>query len=207
MLPTSTPPVSGAPTTVPGTPPVSPAPTAAPTAVATTGAPAPPIAFDPNVNQCELTPIPKLAIGDSVMEGAAAQLSAAGFCVDATQSRAFIGGIDDLQRLHAAGKLGQVVVVALGTNGPIGNGQLTAMMNELAQVPTVVMVTTKADRDYVARNNARIREMPATWPNVKVVDWEALAATCPGFCFYEDGIHLPPDGRNYYAQQIVAVTG
>ena len=69
------------------------------------------------------------------MEGAAAQLSAAGFCVDATQSRAFIGGIDDIQKLHAAGKLGQVVVVALGTNGPIGNGQLTAMMNELAQVP------------------------------------------------------------------------
>ena len=188
-------------------PPVSPAPTAAATAVATTAAPPPPIAFDPNVNQCELTPIPKLAIGDSVMVGAAAQLSAAGFCVDAEQSRAFIGGIDDIQQLHAVGKLGQVVVVALGTNGPIGNGQLTAMMNELAQVPTVVMVTTKADRDYVARNNARIREMPATWPNVKVVDWEALAANCPGQCFYEDGIHLPPDGRNYYAQQIVAVTG
>ena len=49
--------------------------------------------------------------------------------------------------------------------------------------------------------------MPATWPNVKVVDWEALAASCPGQCFYDDGIHLPPDGRNYYAQQIVAVTG
>ncbi len=192
-----------APTTPPATPTVSAAPTVAPTSVAA----APPIAFDPNVNQCELTPIPKLAIGDSVMEGAAAQLSAAGFCVDAKQSRAFIGGIDDIQQLHAAGKLGQVVVVALGTNGPIGNGQLTSMMNELAQVPTVVMVTTKADRDYVARNNARIREMPATWPNVKVVDWEALAASCPGQCFYDDGIHLPPDGRNYYAQQIVAVTG
>jgi peptidoglycan/LPS O-acetylase OafA/YrhL len=201
--------VSAAPTTVAGGTPTTPPPTPVPTAVVpvTTGTPAPAIAFDPAVNQCELLPIPKLAIGDSVMLGAADQLRAAGFCVDAQESRAFVGGLDDIQKLHAAGKLGQVVVVALGTNGPIGNGQLTALMNELAQVPTVVMVTTKADREYVARNNARIREMPATWPNVKVVDWEALAATCPGQCFYEDGIHLPPDGRNYYAQQIVAVTG
>jgi peptidoglycan/LPS O-acetylase OafA/YrhL len=217
-VPTTAVPTTVAPT-VSAAPPGSVTPTSAPTDPASTqpateaatttvaAAPPPAIGVDPNVNQCELTPIPKLAIGDSVMEGAAAQLSAAGFCVDAKQSRAFVGGIEDVQGLRAAGKLGQVVVVALGTNGPIGNGQLTAMMDELAQVPLVVMVTTKADRDYVARNNARIREMPATWPNVKVVDWEALAASCPGQCFYEDGIHLPPDGRNYYAQQIVAVTG
>ncbi len=206
---TVAPTVSAAPTTVAGVAPVSTPATSAPTDAppVTTATPPPAVVVDPAVDQCTLTPIPKLAIGDSVMLGAAAPLKAAGFCVDAIESRAFIGGVDDIQKLHAAGKLGQVVVVALGTNGPIGNGQLTAMMNELAQVPTVVMVTTKADRDYVARNNARIREMPATWPNVKVVDWEALAASCPGQCFYEDGIHLPPDGRNYYAQQIVAVTG
>jgi hypothetical protein len=71
----------------------------------------------------------------------------------------------------------------------------------------VVLVTTKADRDYVARNNDRLRAMPATYPNVKVVDWANLAATCPGNCFYDDGIHLRPDGRRFYAQQIVAVTG
>jgi hypothetical protein len=141
------------------------------------------------------------------MLGAATQLNAAGFCVDAEESRAFINGVDRVMRLRADGKIGPIVVVALGTNGPIGDGQLTALMNELSTVPLVVMVTTKADRSYVARNNERIRAMPATWPNVKVVDWEALAASCPGHCFYDDGIHLPPDGRRFYAEQIVAVTG
>jgi peptidoglycan/LPS O-acetylase OafA/YrhL len=207
VAPPATPPASAAPTTAAAAPTATPPPSAAPTVAPTTPAPPPAVAVDPAVDQCTLTPIPKLAIGDSVMLGAAAQLNAAGFCVDAIESRAFINGVDDVMRLHAAGKLGQIVVVALGTNGPIGNGQLTALMNELGGVPLVVMVTTKADRDYVARNNDRIRAMPATWPNVKVVDWANLAASCPGQCFYDDGIHLPPDGRNFYAQQIVAVTG
>ena len=79
---------------------------------------------------------PRYALGDSVMLGAAAELSAAGFCVDAVQSRAFVGGIDVLQRSTPRASSGQIVVVALGTNGPIGDGELTAMMTELAAVPT-----------------------------------------------------------------------
>jgi peptidoglycan/LPS O-acetylase OafA/YrhL len=194
-----------APTTVAAAPApaATPAPATAPPPAPTTAAPPPPPTGDP----CTASPIAKYAIGDSVMLGAAVPLNRAGFCVDAIESRAFANGVDRLTQLHAANRLGPVVVVALGTNGPIGNGELTRMMTQLGGVPTVVLVTTKADRDYVARNNDRIRAMPATYPNVKVVDWANLAASCPGNCFYDDGIHLRPDGRQFYAQQIVAVTG
>jgi hypothetical protein len=64
-------------------------------------------------------------------------------------------------------------VVGLGTNGPIPDDQLTRMMQELAEVPLVVMVTTKAPRNYVAGNNEKIRALPQQYPNVKVVDWAA----------------------------------
>ena len=73
------------------------------------------------------------------------------------------------------------------------------MMAELAGVPQVVVVTTKADRGYVPPNNELLRALPATYPNVTVVDWAIESAACPGNCFYDDGIHLPPDGRTYYA--------
>jgi hypothetical protein len=145
-----------------------------------------------------------LAVGDSVMLGAAAQLAANGFCVDAVESRAFVNGLDQVMKLHAAGRLGDVVVVALGTNGAIGSGDLERLMAELAGVPQVVVVTTKADRGYVAANNEQLRALPATYPNVRVFDWEAAAPTCPGDCLYSDGIHLPPDGREFYAAQILA---
>jgi hypothetical protein len=141
------------------------------------------------------------------MLGAAAPLAGAGFCVDAVASRAFVNGLQRVLELRAADRLGPVVVVALGTNGPIRDGQLGQMMTELAAVPTVVVVTTKADREYVAGNNDKLRALPAVFPNVRVVDWAAAAPACPGDCFYDDGIHLRPDGRVYYAEQITAVTG
>ena len=100
-----------------------------------------------------------------------------------------------------------MVVVALGTNGPIGGDDLGRLMGELAGVPLVAIVTTKADRTYVPGNNDRLRALPTTYPNVRLVDWAAVAADCPGDCFYDDGIHLKPDGRTFYAQQVTAVTG
>ena len=141
------------------------------------------------------------------MLGAAAQLSGAGYCVDAVVSRAFVNGLQQVIDLHVANRLGPVVVVALGTNGPIGDADLGRMMGELAAVPLVVVVTTKADRGYVAGNNDKLRALPAVHPNVRLVDWAFIGPTCPGDCFYDDGIHLKPEGRVFYTQQITAVTG
>jgi peptidoglycan/LPS O-acetylase OafA/YrhL len=198
VAPTTAPPP--APVAAVATPVPTPAPTAAP---ATTVAPPPPPPGDP----CAATPIGRYALGDSVMLGAAVQLDGAGFCVDAVESRAFVNGLQRIIDLHAANRLGPIVVVALGTNGPIGTDELTRMMNELSGVPTVVMVTTRAARDYVGRNNDKVRALPATYPNVKVVDWADVGNGCPGNCYYDDGIHLRPDGRRFYAEQVVAVTG
>jgi peptidoglycan/LPS O-acetylase OafA/YrhL len=197
-------PTTPAPTVARTTAARAPAPTIAPTAARTTAAPAP---RPPTGDPCAATPIAKYAIGDSVMLGAAVQLKRAGFCVDAIESRAFVNGLQRIIDLHAAGRLGPVVVVALGTNGPISDRQLAHMMTELSGVPKVVVLTIKADRSWIPGDNDKIRALPATYRNVKVLDWANLAASCPGHCLYDDGIHLPPDGRNFYAQQIVGVTG
>jgi peptidoglycan/LPS O-acetylase OafA/YrhL len=209
LPPTTAPATTAPPATAPAVPaPVAtPAPAPAPTPVATIppppSTPPPPPAGDP----CAATPIGKYALGDSVMLGAAVELNGAGFCVDAVVSRAFINGLQQVIDLHAANRLGPIVVVALGTNGPIGSDDLSRMMNEVSGVPTVVVVTTRAARDYVGPNNDKLRALPATYPNVKVVDWANIAGSCPGNCFYDDGIHLRPDGRRFYAEQIAAVTG
>ena len=53
-----------------------------------------------------------------------------------------------------------------------------------------------------ARNNELIFSLPSRYPNVQLIDWNTAVGSCPGDCLYEDGIHLPPDGRRYYAQLI-----
>jgi peptidoglycan/LPS O-acetylase OafA/YrhL len=185
----------------PVTPPVTnaPEPTTAPqgsVALPSTTVPPPPTTTLPPA------PIPKLALGDSVMLGAAPQLKEQGFTVDATESRAFINGLDTVLTLQSQDRLGDVVVVHLGTNGTIGNDNMTRMMDALAGVPQVVLVTLDAPVAWVPPNNALIVETANAYPNVTLLDWSTLAPACPGECFYSDGFHLRPEGQAYYASLV-----
>ena len=161
-------------------------------------------AAPPPTDPCLATPIAQYALGDSVMLGAAPNLAAAGFCVDAVQSRAFVHGLEQVARLRAEGRLGQTVVMSLGTNGRIAAGDLELMMGELAGVPRVVVMSVRADRPWVAPNNELLYGLSGRYPNVVLVDWASASETCPGNCFYGDGIHLRPDGRQHFTNLITA---
>ena len=150
---------------------------------------------------------PLVAIGDSVMLGAAEELGALGFIVDAQVSRQMKTYLPDMQAIKDNGLLGSVVVVHLGTNGSFSDDTLAQMMAILADVPVVVVLTSKADREWVAGNNEKVRGLPATHPNVTVLDWEVLGPQCAGDCFYDDGIHLNQQGQNYYTSLIDQVLG
>ena len=128
------------------------------------------------------------------MLGAAGNLAAAGFCVDAVVSRAFVNGLDRVIRLRADGRLGSTVVVSLGTNGSIGRSDLDRMMAELATVPRVVVMTTKADRGWVPPNNDLLRTLPAMYPNVRLVDWAGRRGSLPRALLLRRR-HPPPPGR------------
>jgi lysophospholipase L1-like esterase len=147
-------------------------------------------------------PIPKLALGDSVMLGAAPQLKEQGFTVDAAENRQFSIGAETVATLQSQGRLGDVVVVHLGTNGTIGTDNMTRMMESLAGVPQVVLVTLDAPVEWVPANNALIIETAQAYPNATLLDWAVLSDACPGECFYSDGFHLRPEGQAYYASLV-----
>ncbi len=156
-----------------------------------------PLAIPANVSG-----FPLVALGDSVMLGAAEELQARGFQVDALQSRQMKEFVPTMQALKDNGTFGSVVVVHLGTNGGFSQETLDSMLATLADVPVVLLLTGKADRGWIADNNAKLRAVPATYPNVTVVDWEVLSASCEGRCFYDDGIHLTQSGQDFYADAI-----
>ncbi len=147
-------------------------------------------------------PIAQFALGDSVMLGAAGELATRGYTVDAKESRQFSDGRAIIEQLRADGRLGDVVVVHLGTNGNINPDDLTAMMDALAGVPQVLLLTIDVDREWTAGNNDLIFNAASTYPNASVLYWADLADSCPGDCFQSDGYHLRPDGQKYYAALI-----
>ena len=95
-----------------------------------------------------------------------------------------------------------MVVVHLGTNGPINEGDMTSMMEALAGVPQVLLLTVEAPVDWIDANNALIYDTVGSYPNVSLLDWAGLSVACPGECLYNDGYHLRPEGQVYYAALI-----
>ncbi|WP_040496548.1 acyltransferase family protein, partial [Ilumatobacter nonamiensis] len=144
----------------------------------------------------------QLALGDSVMQGAAPQLNELGFTVDAIESRAWVNGLDTIEKLGAQDRLPETLVIHLGTNGPIGQANMDRMMTAVSTVPNVLLLTNDVDRDYTAGNNELIYAAAAANDNVEVLDWQGLAPACTGDCFENDGFHLKPAGRRYYAELI-----
>jgi len=140
------------------------------------------------------------AIGDSVMLGAAPALEAdiAGIVIDAAISRQTSTAIDLLQARSASGQLGDVVVVHMGNNGTFSAAQFDSMMQVLAGVPRVVFINIKVPRTWEAPNNAVIADGVPRYPNAVLVDWRAASVGRPDF-FWDDGIHLRPEGTAAYA--------
>jgi peptidoglycan/LPS O-acetylase OafA/YrhL/lysophospholipase L1-like esterase len=171
-------------------------------AAATTVAPTP--------AEQQLPAIPRIvAIGDSVMLGAAGALSerfGGDIIVDAKVSRQFTEGTAILQTLKDQSRLPQVVVVHLGSNGTIGAASFEAMMQVLADVPVVVFVNVRNYRSWEGSVNATIGSAPSRYPNVQTVDWHGFSAGKTDW-FYKDGIHLRPVGAAQFAELVAQAVG
>ncbi len=171
-------------------------------ATSETTTPAPPISVAP-----KREPIPYLAIGDSVMLGAAPILAERGYTVNAQQSRQMKDTVPFMQQLRDASVFGQAVVVHLGTNGYFSEETLDAFLEPLSEVP-VIMLTVRGDLAWRDHNNDILKARDAEADdNLIVIDWEAEARNCVGDCFAGDGIHLAADGQVFYANLIRDVTG
>ena len=146
------------------------------------------------------------AVGDSVMLGAAETLADVvgrdRTLVDAAESRQFSTGVDLLQTYRDSGELGDVVVVQLGTNGPVPPEEFDRMMRALDAVPKVLVVNLKVPRWWEADVNELLAVGVKRYKNAVLVDWHALAQDRPEL-FWDDGYHLNPQGREFYAQVIV----
>jgi peptidoglycan/LPS O-acetylase OafA/YrhL len=188
----TTPPATTVPT-VPGSTPASSTTSTTTTTTTTTTLPSGPINY--------------LAIGDSVMLGAADVLSSRGYTVNAEQSRQMVDMVPVMQQLGEAGVFDKVVVIHLGTNGPFDRETLDAFLAPLSNVPNVIMINVRADRAWTASNNAILEERDTGGDNIILIDWANLSNKCPGNCFASDGIHLSADGKKYFADLIGDVTG
>ena len=117
--------------------------------------------------------------------------------------------LEQLQLAKSKYRITYGVVIQLGTNGTVTREQYEAVLDQVKDQNLVVMLTVKAPKPWIAGNNEIIRSLPATHPNVKVLDWEARAAEIEGHLSASDGgIHLSDDtAKQFYSDIILQALG
>lgn len=148
------------------------------------------------------------AIGDSVLLGSSAYLAKTipGIFIDAAVGRQASNGLKVVQEWIAKPHKASTVIVHLGTNGYINEGQFKTLLQTLAEMPHVIVINVHADRRWTLPNNEIIARTTREFPNVAVIDWSAVSANRPEY-FVKDGIHLTRKGILAMTAQIKLATG
>lgn len=146
------------------------------------------------------------AVGDSVLLGSSQLLGITlhGVDVHATVGWQAADVIKEFQALQKAKALRPVVLLHLGTNGYVYEGQLRQMLTLLKDCQRVVLVNTHVPRRWMQANNLLIDRVAADYPNVVVVRWSDISEGQPDY-FVADGVHLTDRGQRAYIADIMRV--
>ncbi len=142
------------------------------------------------------------AIGDSVMLASLPELQQAfaGIQVDAAVSRGLAAGVGLVDELSAANQLRPVVVVGLGTNGPIKRAELSKLKRIVGD-SSIVLVNAHADRPWIPGVNETLASFANTRRGVVLADWNTAISAYPEE-LAGDGIHPNTGGGIIYAKTI-----
>jgi lysophospholipase L1-like esterase len=104
-------------------------------------------------------------------------------------------------------RLGEFVIIHLGTNNYVDQKTLDEIMVPLKDVDLVLFITAHVPtRAWQDPNNALVRAMPNAYGNVKVLDWYQVAEEHPEY-LYGDKVHLNNEGQKVYADLIMQAIG
>jgi hypothetical protein len=147
-------------------------------------------------------------VGDSVLLGASPYLlrHLPTARVDAKVGRQGSDGLRLVQNLRQTSELGDAAVIHLGTNGYLGEKQFRALLEQLSDRKTVVVLNVYGARRWIGPNNDMIARVSKSFDNVRMVDWHAIGQSNPAY-FVRDGIHLSGSGIHAYYNQIRIALG
>lgn len=160
-------------------------------------------------NKFSLTSKPLMTVlGDSVLLGASDHLAKKmeGLEIDAAIGRQGKDGLQRLQALKQRRQLADIVVIHLGTNGYLYEAQVREVMTLLADVRQVIFINVKAPRRWEKSNNDLLRKLSVEFPNVKLLDWRAIAVSHKEY-FGKDHIHLTRKGVRAMTTEILRASG
>lgn len=143
------------------------------------------------------------AIGDSVLinPGPLLQKAFPNITVDGKVSRQMRDAYDIVNQLKNSNRLGDIVIIELGTNGPFPDKTLTSLIDLIGKERKILLVNVRVPRPWESIVNKTLVEVAEKYSNTTVVDWYATSANHNEY-FVSDGVHLKPAGSEAFAAMI-----
>ena len=142
-------------------------------------------------------------VGDSVTLAAVPTLKDRfpGIRIDAAVSRHLVEGLTVLRRWRDQDKLRDVVIVALGTNGPIADEDLRDIRRIIGPERSLILVTAHAPRGWIPGVNRQLTRFADEHRNVELANWSRaiqphLDVLAP------DQIHFAGAGARIFASSL-----
>lgn len=142
------------------------------------------------------------AVGDSVLLSAAPDFQATfkQSLIDAEIGRQLVDSEEVFKKLSQENKLGDVVVVSLGTNGSFSSKDIDVIMSYLKD-RQVYFVNTMVERPWQKTVNDELIQTAKRYRNAHVIDWKSYSANHPEW-FDVDNVHLVPEGAQAFSTLI-----
>ena len=121
--------------------------------------------------------------------------------IDAQINRWFGTGIEVFQGYLDQDVVGDVVVFALGTNGPVSDEEFDELMELAGPDRQVFFVNTRSPQSWVLESNDALQRGADRHPNAHVIDWYNTSYG-RGELFDGDGTHLSEEGAQFYISMI-----
>ena len=146
---------------------------------------------------------PLVVFGDSVMLGSRVQLkeTLGKIDIDAAVGRQPSEIAKRITLRRKENRLGQDVVVHMGTNGIVTEADLKPILDSLSDRRRVVVVNVQVPRVWMKPSNKVINSLVKNYPNVRLADWYSTSKGHRGY-FVADGVHLTYKGAHVMATLI-----
>lgn len=122
--------------------------------------------------------------------------------IDYSVGRQMIDVPEVIEQLRAKGKLGEYIVLEIGTNGPFEESTLSTIIDSLNEAEKIFVVNTRVPRPWQNKVNETIRSVVGKKENVILVDWYKVSKDQPSY-FGEDGVHLTSEGGKAFSDILV----
>lgn len=143
-------------------------------------------------------------IGDSVFLGASPSFLKLEkeAVIDAKISRQVRHGMDVAKKLNKKGKLGNTILISLGTNSPFNPVTGQELIDYLGKERTIYWINAYGKNlEFQKEVNQTIQELVKRNSNVHLIPWAKEAKKHPDW-FYQDGTHLNTKGQDGFAAYI-----